>query len=422
MKMFTRLKRRPIEIILLLVTFNLVGTSLIAIQALQDSPRILGFSIAAAIAACLAIAMIATQVLDPLRRLVRHAHDPETNSASLQHLAAGRNDDFGQLAGIVSSLQEDIARRKAEERDSPLHRLEESLRKLANGDVATLLYASFPERFDGLRVQFNRLASSLGANIAPACGNAQSVKQQARSSQADLAVMAARLDASLGAVRKTTSALEALTKAARMRHGDASLTARRLTEAAERSAALTAAVGELTEAGRQSLECRDELDSLTHRLADLAVRAERAVAQGAGTSSTTERELAGECLSLTRSMMQICRQNALTLDKQQRLHGKLRNEAKFLAMDLSHAVEPADRVARNSDLELQRLTFVQSATREIEGVMSRASAIAGATETAIIRMMSDASAIETRLSLFRIAVPEGPSRTPANGPNLRSVT
>ncbi|MFD1745239.1 HAMP domain-containing protein [Rhizobium helianthi] len=422
MTMFTRLKRRPIEIILLLVTFNLVGTALIAVQALQGSPRILGFSIAAAIAACLAIVMIASQILDPLRRLVRHAQDPGNKSESIDHLSANRTDELGQLAGIVSGLQGEIARQKDEEKDSPLTRLEEAMRKLANGDVSNLLYASFPERFEGLRIQFNRLASSMGANIAPACGNAQSIKQQARSSQADLAVMAARLDASLGTVRKTSSALEALSKAARMRHGDASATTRHLAEAAERSAALTAAVGELTEAGQQTLECRDELDTLTRRLADLAVRAESAAAQGSGTSATAERALASECLALTREMMQVCRQNTLTLDKQQRLQGKLRNEAKFLAMDLSYALEPSGRVARNSDLELQRLSFVQSATREIEGVMARASAIAGATETAIIRMMSDASAIETRLSLFRIAVPEGPSRTPANGPNLRSVT
>ena len=33
MTMFARLKRRPIEFILLLVTFNLVGTGLVAIMA-----------------------------------------------------------------------------------------------------------------------------------------------------------------------------------------------------------------------------------------------------------------------------------------------------------------------------------------------------------------------------------------------------
>ncbi len=48
-----------------------------------------------------------------------------------------------------------------------MRQLEEALRRLANGDAAQLLSVNFPEQLNGLRFQFNRLASTLQVNLLP---------------------------------------------------------------------------------------------------------------------------------------------------------------------------------------------------------------------------------------------------------------
>lgn len=421
MTMFARLKRRPIEIILLLVTFNLVGTGLVAIMALQGSPQILGFSIVAAIAACLAIVLIASQVLNPLRALAREVEEISADYSQDNSAHAGKSGDIAALTEGLSALKAQIQRSNRQEEASALQKLEEALRQLANGDASHHLAISFPDRLEGLRVQFNRLASALSANIGLSAGNARSLREQARSSQSDLSVIAARLDASMASAGKSISAIDVLQKAARMRHSDARRLARHGEEARQRTAALTDSVGQLNETMTQARKCSDDLDNLSHRLGDLTVKAETA-ANSNSLHTGSGQNFGQDCLALARDMMQVCRQNSLTLDRQQRLVNRVRHESKFLAMDIEQIHEPATKLSNSVDLELQRLSFVQTATQEGESVMLRASAIAGATETAVVRMMSDAAAIESRLSLFRITAPESAGRAPANGPNLRCIT
>lgn len=421
MTMFARLKRRPIEIILLLVTFNLVGTGLVAIMALQGSPQILGFSIAAAVAACLAIIMIASQVLKPLRALVREVDEISADYSQDSSTSHRKGGDIAALADSIGALKAQIQLSNRQEETSALQKLEEVLRQLANGDATQQLQISFPQRLEGLRVQFNRIVSALSANIGLSAGNARSLREQARSSQSDLSVIAARLDASMASAGKSISAIDVLQKAARMRHGDARRLARHGEEARQRTVALTESIGQLSEAMTAARKCSDDLDTLSHRLGDLTVRAETAANSNALVAGRSQ-GFGQDCLSLARDMMQVCRQNALNLDRQQRLVNRVRHETKFLAMDLEQVHEPAAKLSTSVDLELQRLSFLHAATQEGESVMLRASAIAGATETAVVRMMSDAAAIESRLSLFRVAAPESLGRAPANGPNLRCIT
>lgn len=433
MMMFTRLKHRPIETILLFVTFNLVAVILIAVKALRISPEIVGFSIAAALAATVAIIRIATKIGEPMTRLARQANDTDATVTELDIADQQRLDDIGAIARGITQMKGDL-RARGTEQTASVARLEESMRRLSNGDLNCVLYVGFPQHLEGLRAHFNRLVSMLSVNLSAVHGSIANLREQARSSQADLAVIGERLRGALPTAHKATGAIDVLYRSARLRNDDAMLVNNRLksidgsdSRLKEKAEAIVAS----QEATSQSL---DELARVGHSIGSLAIKAEqlsvglqaRSAAPAGADAAETERlcrELADECMQAARAFLTQYRAAEANLAEGTRAARGLTLEAANLGAALQTVTDPAERMARNSELELQRISLAHLAAQETEAVLARSRDIVEATEGAMIRVMGEASSMETRLSLFTVKAPDQPAR-PASGtkPNLRCVT
>jgi methyl-accepting chemotaxis protein len=433
MMMFTRLKHRPIETILLFVTFNLVAVILIAVKALRISPEIVGFSIAAALAATFAIIRIATKIGEPMIRLARQANDTDATVTELDIADQQRQDDIGAIARGITQMKGDL-RARGTEQTASVARLEESMRRLSNGDLNCVLYVGFPQHLEGLRAHFNRLVSMLSVNLSAVHGSIANLREQARSSQADLAVIGERLRGALPTAHKATGAIDVLYRSARLRNDDAMLVNNRLksidgsdSRLKEKAEAIVAS----QEATSQSL---DELARIGHSIGSLAIKAEqlsvglqaRSAAPDGANAAETERlcrELADECMQAARAFLTQYRAAEANLAEGTRAARGLTLEATNLGAALQTVTDPAERMARNSELELQRISLAHLAAQETEAVLARSRDIVEATEGAMIRVMGEASSMETRLSLFTPKAPDQPAR-PASGtkPNLRCVT
>jgi hypothetical protein len=441
MMMFTRLKNRPIETILLFVTFNLVAVNLIAIKALHVSPEILGFSIAAALAAGAAIVTLAYKLGDPLTRLARHATDWNASESKADLADQARKDHLGTVARGMAQMKTMIRENDAQQ-SAPLARLEDSLRRLSNGDLAGALQQPFPDALDGLRVRFNRLASMLNLNLSVVARSVRSIREQARSSQADMAVIAERLTNVLPPVQKALGSIEIMQKATRLRGEDAASVSRHAMEAADSNARLQNAFAHGHAATAAAHVSFDRLNELVDQVATLAIRAETLAADldarqgetdtGSGTLSEqailalTVRQFAEDCTGTARGLMLHARDAGRDLDEAHQGLAALQSETQAMGEALSNLVAPADRLSRNVDLEGQRLSLAHLAVGESEAVLCRARDMAEATENALIRIMGEAGTADTRLSLFSLDTPgedaSGQGQFGSMRPNLRCVT
>jgi hypothetical protein len=441
MMMFTRLKNRPIETILLFVTFNLVAVNLIAIKALHVSPEILGFSIAAALAAGAAIVTLAYKLGDPLTRLARHATDWNASESRADLADLARKDHLGTVARGMAQMKTMIRENDAQQ-SAPLARLEDSLRRLSNGDLAGALQQPFPDALDGLRVRFNRLASMLNLNLSVVARSVRSIREQARSSQADMAVIAERLANVLPTVQKARGSIEIMQKATRLRGEDAASVSRHAIEAADSNARLQNAFAHGRAATAAAHVSFDRLNELVDQVATLAIRAETLAADldarqgetdtGSGTLSEqavlalTVRKFAEDCTGTARGLMLHARDAGHDLGEAHRGLATLQSETQAMGEALSNLVAPADRLSRNVDLEGQRLSLAHLAVGESEVVLCRARDMAEATENALIRIMGEAGTADTRLSLFSLDTPgeeaSGQGQFGSMRPNLRCVT
>lgn len=433
MMMFTRLKNRPIETIMFFVTFNLVAVILVAIKAARLSPEILGFSVAAALAGCAAIAMIAIQVDAPLRRL---AKDDDDSQLSRQQMVAdtARADEIGALAREISRLRREPATRQADQEEA-LARLEDALRRLSNGDLSCLLYVSFPEKLDGLRVRFNRLASMMNVNLSAAHRSTTALREHGRASQGDLAVIGERIAGALPAAQKANGALDVLNRAAHTRHRDADTIARRLAGIAEHGTGIANASTEALSASEAAGRSLDSVSQLVHSVGSLTIKAEElatVLADKDGRdglppnpqAAVLARQLADAGMATTQDLLIHTHEMEQQLSDSTRHVRSLTRDAVMLAGTIETVAAPVERLARNVELEVQRLSLAHMSARETEIVLSRTHEIVQASENAMVRIMSEASAIDTRLSLFSFVAPGRPEhdRLPGEKSHLRSVT
>ncbi|WP_377296584.1 hypothetical protein [Rhizobium sp. SGZ-381] len=440
MMMFTRLKNRPIEAILLFVTFNLVAVNLIAIKAFHVSPEILGFSIAAAMAAGAAVVTLAFKLGDPLARLARHAGDWDAGDSPADIADRARKDHLGAVARAMAQMKTRI-HAQDEQHAVPLSHLEDGLRRLSNGDLASALPQPFPDALEGLRVRFNRLASMLNLNLSVVAGSVGAIREQARSSQADMAVIAERLSAALPALQKTHGSIEIMQRATRLRGEDAASVSRHSAKAANSNARLQdmAADGHAaTTAAHLSMQ---RMRDLVDQVGTLAIRAESLAADlgerqrmpdaDAAPHDVSERaalalllrEFAEDCTETARGLMLQSHETGTHLNDALQALAPLKRETETLSGALAELAPAAERLSRNVDLESQRLSLAQTAVGESETVLCRARSMAEATETALIRIMTEAGTADTRLSLFSLdASGEASGSLRSIRPNLRCVT
>lgn len=435
MMMFTRLKIRPIETILFFVAFNLVATLLIAFSAMRTSPEILGFSILAALSACTAMVMIALTIDAPLRRLARDAETSQiTGENAPERLEARRQDEIGVLARA-------LLRPKPAAPDVPpvseemVRRIDEALRRLSNGDLNCQIQEELDTPFEPLRMRVNRLAAMLNVNLYAVRENNALLREQARSSQGDLAIIGDRIANAIPTASKASTALEVLQRSSRLRHDDADLIARRVDALGGTDTQLTQTAVLIREAGDGASRSLDRLTELAHAVGDLAIQAEHlsVVLQPSPGATPTGSE-GDEAVRLTRALADAGIETAQNLLRQCREteqhvadanHAALRLER--TALHVGSAIldlkEPAQRLARNADLEMQRLSLAHLAAAETDTVLARSLDIVQASEGAMVRMMSEVGAVETRLAAFQFASPAQTGRVRAGEkPNLRCIT
>ncbi|SIQ16656.1 hypothetical protein SAMN05880590_102371 [Rhizobium sp. RU35A] len=444
MMMFTRLKNQSIETILLLATFNLVAVGLIAIKAARVSPEILGFSIVAAFAAGTAIAILAFKLADPLNRLAQQASEWNRPDTEADLADRERTDTIGTLARGISGLKEAIQDNEADH-SAARGVLDEAMRRLSNGDATTLVQQPFPEAMEGLRVRFNRLASMLNLNLSVISRATQGMREQARSSQADLTVIGDRLVNARPAMQKALSAIEVMQRATRLRGEDARLVSRSTAEGQQASWRLGRAAGEAHDAAAAATSTFGDLSQLIERVGDLAIRAEslasaseqRLRAPSASSHPTAAhgrptvqpipadalRQLAADCTEAARSLMLQYRQVDSHLADTQHALSRVLRETDCVGQALTEMAEPAERLSHNVDLEHQRLTLAHETVGETAVVLERSREIVASTEACLVKVAGDVAIIDTRLSLFAFTQQDEPVRRERGlKPTLRSVT
>ncbi|MCY1666202.1 hypothetical protein [Rhizobium sp. SL86] len=437
MMMFTRLKIRPIETILLFVAFNLVAVLLIAVKAMRMSPEILGFSILAALSACAAMGMIALTIDMPLRRLARDAQASQrAGSTPHEGPESRRRDEIGVLARALMRPQPALPETPAQP-DETLRRIDETLRRLSNGDLNCQIQEEFEGPFEALRMRVNRLAAMLNVNLYAMRENSAVLKEQARSSQGDLAVIGDRITNAIPTAKKASTALDVLQRSARLRHDDAEFIARRVDALGGTDRQLTETANSLRDAGDGASRSLDRLTELAHAVGDLAIQAEQLsvvlqdeARQGedpaksdGGEPVRLTRALADSSMQTARNLLRQCRETEQHVAESNRALLRLERSAVQVGSAIAELKEPAERLARNADLEMQRLSLAHLAAAETDNVLARSLDIVQASEGALIRMMSEVSAVETRLAAFQFAAPAQSGRTRAGEkPNLRCIT
>ncbi|WP_165217893.1 hypothetical protein [Affinirhizobium pseudoryzae] len=437
MMMFTRLKIRPIETILFFVAFNLVAAVLIAVSAMRISPEILGFSILAALSACAAMVMIAVSIDAPLKRLARDA-DASQRAGHVHESGRDtmRRDEIGALARALLHPQPAPPEAPAASEET-VRRIDEALRRLSNGDLNCQIQEELEGPFEALRMRVNRLAAMLNVNLYAVRENNALLREQARSSQGDLAIIGDRIANAIPTAKKASAAIEVLQRAARMRHDDAELIVRRVDTLSGTDAQLTQMAAAIRDAGDGASHALDRLTELAHAVGDIAIQAEHLSvvlrpeeAHGkaeAGFDSDRPlqmtRALADASMRTAQDLLQQCREAEQQVAECNREALRLERVALHAGAAIADLKEPAERLSRNADLEMQRLSLAHLAAAETDTVLARSLDIVQANEGAMIRMMSEVSAVETRLAAFQFAAPAQAGRARAGEkPNLRCIT
>lgn len=400
MMMFARLKHQPLEPIQWLLMLNITIAVLVAIQVWALSPVMTGFSILAAASAAIVLYLLNIEPArkrqdGPVAAKDRALH-PQAANAPLAPKADERVENAG-LHPATKPSTEDEAR---SEQKAALSRLEEALRRLANGDASSLLHAEFPQNLDGLRFHFNRLASTLQVNLLPTSRAAVELRENAYRAQSNLALFSGRIEKMQEATRAVSDATGLIRTTLRNSEADMRVLTRTLEDMQNRSEKANALVLEIGAHHNTAQAIRLRLDALSRKTADLAVAAEQFVSAPELHRDTIRRNHAGECVDIARTLMQACHEMATTLEAGSRGIAQLRHEQNYLADSLAEQAEPSARLTNNLEQELQRVAVAQTLAREIAAVTTRLCVMADGVESQMMKVMSETTTIETRLSLF----------------------
>lgn len=423
MMMFARLKLQPLVPIQWLLALNITITVLAAIQAWALSPVMTGFSILAALAAATALFLMHSAPAQAVRKASDAGKDQPSPLKAANSAFTPKTDEMTEIAGLLSTIKPSMSNEAQALEKASLRRLEEALRRLANGDTSSLLHAEFPDHLDGLRFQFNRLASTLQVNLLPTGRAAVDLREGAYSIQSNLALLSARMEKLQEGSRAVSDATTLTRTALRTSEADMRIVRRVFDENNARAKRTSKLVADLNTHHNAAQASRLQLEALSRRMADFAVAAEQFVSSPEVHFDAIRRSHASECVDIARTLMQTCHEMASSLEAGSRDLAYLKQDQNYLADSLTEQAEPAERLTRAIEQELQRITVAQTVAREIAAVITRLPSMTDGVSNQMMKVMSDTTTIETRLSLFKARTVDRVSEEkPRTSPHLRCVT
>lgn len=424
MMMFARLKPRPIQPIEWLIALNITIAILLAVQARTFSPVMTGFSILAAFSAGLVLYLLRAEPAPPPLEAPAPMQDQHALSKPAASPLALDNDRMTEIAELLSVIKLAASSNAASAEKLALRQLEEAIRRLANGDAAHLLSMNFPEHLDGLRFQFNRLASTLQVNLLPTSRAALDLRENAYGAQESFVLLAAGMDKMHSHAKSLGDAISLMTNTLRTGTRDAERVCQSHRDMQQRSIRAGELVDAIDGHYTTAQNLRQQLDAICRKTADLAIHAEQFASAPDRHREAIRRSHASDCVDIARSLMQACHVMATTLEAGSRDIAQLRHEVSHWTDALTEQAEPADRLAHDLSQELGRISQTQAMTREVASITKQLSIMADQAESRMLKIMSGTTTIETRLSLFKAKPAEtlvGIS-TPTKAPHLRCVT
>lgn len=424
MMMFARLKPRSIQPIEWLIALNITIAILVAVQARTFSPVITGFSIVAALSAGLVLYLLRAEPALAPSDASAPAQDQRPASKPAPSPLALDNDRMAEIAELLCVIKPAASSNAASAERLALRQLEEALRRLANGDAAQLLSVNFPEQLNGLRFQFNRLASTLQVNLLPTSRAVLDLRENAYGAQESFVLLSAGMDKMHSHAKSLGDAINLLTNTLRTSTRNAERVCQSHTDMQQRSIRAGQLIHEIDDYHTAAQTIRHELDTICRKTADLAIHAEQFASAPDQHHEAIRRSHASDCVDIARSLMQSCHAMATTLEAGSKGIAQLRHELGHWADAVTQQGEPGDRLAQDLCQELGQITKTQALTREITSVTKQLSAMADHAESRMLKIMSGTTTIETRLSLFKAKPAEtvvGMSAT-TKAPHLRCVT
>ncbi|MDO1582047.1 methyl-accepting chemotaxis protein [Rhizobium oryzicola] len=425
MMMFTRLKHRPIEATLLLAAFTLVALTLIALKAYRFSPEVAGFSIAAALACCATLFLLVCRLCEPLARLARHATDSEQPDCDKDLMDRARRDDLGSIARGIARMRAIIASRNGEQATA-LVRLEQALLRLSNGDLGAVLYSSFPEELEGLRVRFNRLIAVLNANLSGVIPGSMSIADTVRDIQRASGETLANLQEASAASHQASTALGILARAAKLRQQDVQGTEAQAFRAAKHVESVQASLVQSQQGLEAERVANTHLNKLAQKAGDLAIQAHRSAADqrdGISSAGTALTELAEQWTELARQLTVQSHYADGRIRTLQSANEEAQRSLRQGELEMAGAKDTMIRIRQHVDLELQRLSLANTAITRVDTIIHDVKTEVEAHHTTYGRILQEAGMIRNRLSLFSPdAVPASAGTTvETRRPHLRCV-
>jgi hypothetical protein len=226
------------------------------------------------------------------------------------------------------------------------------------------------------------------------------------------------------AAQQATSALGVLQRAVRMRHQDANAAATH----AYRSGRLLKEAIHSTEATNTILDENriNHLTSLARTAADTAIEAHGLVAEARqGHSSSLESrldDLAARWTQMARALTVESHRMDVTLETMSKQIDKTRRSLTSANIEIIRAQEPAQRLSKHVDIELQRISLTSTAVAQVQEYLHAAGEKLETQQATSTRIVDATGDIGCRISLFSPSAP-ATSRTRAAGfkPHLRCV-
>ncbi|MCJ8509089.1 hypothetical protein MUU53_14320 [Rhizobium lemnae] len=426
MTMFARLKHQPLEPIQWLVALNIAIASGLAVKASALSPVMTGFSILAAVSAALAFYLLRIRIASaaPTQASTQRPETaPATQSVAANSIGLPKDNPMNEIAGLPTSIKPAAFSQQESAEKISLRRLEEALRRLANGETSILLHEEFPEGMDGLRFQFNRLASTLQINLLPTGRAAALLRDNAYRAQSTIALVSARMEKMLTGSKALAEATVHLGTNLKDAHAEAERLSRRNVDALARTSRIEALRTDLAEQHAASLSAGQHLHELSRRMSDLAIRAEQFASNPERHGAAFRRSHASDCVAFARDYLQACHELSRSLEGSIQNLRQLKHEQHALAEALEEQSHCASKLCTTLDQESHRIALSQTVAREIASVTSRLSPMAEDAEAQLMKIMSQTTTIETRLSMFKTQPTEKTTTLkPTKAPHLRCVT
>lgn len=426
MTMFARLKQQPLQPIQWLVALNITIASGLAFQASALSPVMTGFSILAAVSAALAFYLLCTRIAPAASAQTstqRAEMTPAAWSEAENATGLPKDDPMNEIAGLLTSIKPVASSPKASAEQTSLRRLEEALRRLANGETSILLHEEFPEGVDGLRFQFNRLASTLQINLLPTGRAAAQLRDNAYRAQGTIALISARMEKMLAGSKALAEATIHTGTSLKDGHSAAEYVNRTSDDARMHSDKMEALIADLVEQQAASLAARQHVYGLSRRMSDLAIRAEQFASDPERHGAAFRRSHASDCVSFARDYLQACHDLSRSLEGSTQTLRQFKHEQHALAESLEKQSNSVSKLCTTLDQETHRIAISQTVAREVASATARLSPMAEDVEAQLIKIMGQATTIETRLSLFKVRAAEQKTVLKSTkAPHLRCVT